>query len=294
MNNFLSIIYLETNSITSEKISVGLLAVTPDEVFFKTSKSKIKIAEKLMGESVNSLVNFSFNTLEKNIQSANKDIKKAVTELFKADHNFNKDYVAYLNKYSQGLLQFDAPKPYLSAIDKQSFEKLFIKYIGKSKQEIPYSDFYNRIKSQIKKSEIKDRVDVDYNLTPQKIPTLVAQENISLITKNGNILAAQLIDFTSQIELVNSHIYKFESIVKALNEFGKEKIGSKHKGAYYVLYNQPEPKSAQEKFLNHLNDLEKNKSIAFKMEEAGYFDEIEEKIKRDDYQKFSVFEESLS
>lgn len=294
MNNFLSIVYLETNSISSEKISVGLLAVTPDEVFFKTSKSKIKISEKLMGESVNALVSFSFNTMEKNIQSANKNIKKAVKELFKADHHFNKDYVTYLNKYSQGLLQFDAPKPYLGAIDKQSFEKLFIKYIGKSKLEAPYSDFYNRIKSQIKKSEIKDRVDVDYNLTPQKIPTLVAEENISLITKNGNILAAQLIDFTSQVELVNNHIYKFESIIKALNEFAKEKTSSRHKGAYYVLYNRPAPKSAQEKFLNHLNDLEKKKSIDFKIEEAGYFNELEQKIKADDYQKFSVFEESLS
>ncbi len=293
MDNFLSTIYIETNSVTSEKISVGLLAVTPEEVFFKTSRNKIKIAEKLIGENVNSLVNFSLGNFEKNINTANKNIQKATKELFKAEHTFNKEYIEYLNKYAQGVLQFDAPKLYMAPIDKQIFDKLFIKYIGKNKPDTSYSDFYNRVKNRIKRSEIKDRVDVDYNLTPQKIPTLKAEENISLISKNGNILAAQLIDFTSQIELVNSHIYKFESIVNALSAFEKETIGNRHKGAYYVLYNQPEPKSAQEKFLNHLNDLEKSKSMKFKMEEADYIDKIEEKIKADNYQKFSVFEETL-
>ena len=45
MKNFLSTIYIETNSATAEKISIGLIVVTEHKVFFKYSKNKASVLE---------------------------------------------------------------------------------------------------------------------------------------------------------------------------------------------------------------------------------------------------------
>ncbi len=85
-----------------------------------------------MGKNVSTLVNFSLSNFEKNVKKANKSSQKATQVLLKADHTFNSKYIEYLNKCAQGVLRFDAPKPYIAPIDKLSFEKLFIKYVGKT------------------------------------------------------------------------------------------------------------------------------------------------------------------
>ena len=79
-------------------------------------------------------------------------------------------------------------------------------------------------KNKIKKSEMMERVNLDYKLSPVKIPSLIAQENITIISKNGNILAGELIDFTANIEMVKQNIYEFEAIVKSLKIFEKQYI----------------------------------------------------------------------
>lgn len=289
--NFLSIIYLETNSTTSEKLSVALLGVTEKQVFFKFAENKIKIAEKLAGSSFEKLVKFSLNAIKQQVSIANKDLKE--NKLFDFNHQFKSEYIQYLSKYSQGLLQFEAPKPYMGELTKTSFDSLFTKFINMPETEYRKSSFYNEVKSYVKNSVISEKVDIDYNLDPKAIPSLIAKENVSLISKNGNILAAQLVDFTSQIDNVKQHIYEFNSIVNSLQEFGAEHISPKHKGNYYVLFNAPTKNSPQEKLLNNIKKLVKNDDLKFKIEERAYIETLEEKILKDNYQKFSEFAETL-
>lgn len=114
--SFLSIIYLETNSTTSEKISVGLLGVAENHIYFKQADNKIKIAEKLKGSSLEKLVKLSLSTIKQQIAIANKDFTE--NKLFDNNHQFKTEYIKYLSNYSQGLLQFDAPKNILVTLIK--------------------------------------------------------------------------------------------------------------------------------------------------------------------------------
>ncbi|UOE41187.1 hypothetical protein MTP09_00650 [Chryseobacterium suipulveris] len=289
--NFLSIIYLETNSTTSEKISLGLLGVSEKHIFLKYSENKIKIAEKLAGSSFEKLVKFSLNSIKKQISIANNDFVE--NKLFDSNHQFKQEYITYLSKYAQGLFQFEAPKPYSGELNKNTFEKLFQKFISMAEPEFKKTNFYNEVKSYVKKSAIYEKVDVDYNLDPKLIPSLIAKENVSFISKNGNIMAAQLVDFNSNEDLVKQHIYEFRSIVDSLEGFAKEQISKNHKGNYIMLFNKPEKNTKQEKLLNHLKSLEKQEDIPFKVEESNYIEKIEEKILKEDYQKFSEFAETL-
>lgn len=292
MKNFLSTIYIETNSATAEKISIGLIVVTEHKVFFKYSKNKLKIAEKLLGNSIENLVKFSLNAIKEKVTITNADLAKQSQKLFSPVSFFTDEYIKYLNRYSQGLLQYDAPKPYVAEVNPSVFESLFATFISKEESNKDRNTFYHQIKNKIKKSEMMERVNLDYKLSPAKIPSLIAQENITIISKNGNILAGELIDFTANIEMVKQNIYEFEAIVKSLKIFEKQYINKKNNTNYYALFNAPEPKSDQEKFLNHLKSLDTN-SINFQLQEASYIETLEQKILKEEYQKFSVFEESL-
>lgn len=292
MKNFLSTIYIETNSATAEKISIGLIVVTEHKVFFKYSKNKLKIAEKLLGSSIENLVKFSLNTIKEKVAATNADLAKQSQKLFSPVSFFTDEYIKYLNRYSQGLLQYDAPKPYVAEVNPTIFESLFATFISKEESNKDRNTFYHQTKNKIKKSDMMERINLDYRLSPAKIPSLIAQESITIISKNGNILAGELIDFTANIEMVKQNIYEFEAIVKSLKIFEKQHINNKNNTNYYALFNAPEPKSDQEKFLNHLKSLDAN-SINFQLEEASYIETLEQKILKEEYQKFSVFEESL-
>ena len=293
MKNFLSTIYIETNSATAEKISIGLIVVTEHKVFFKYSKNKLKIAEKILGNSIENLVKFSLNAIKEKVNSTNAELAKHSQKLFSPVSFFTDEYIKYLNRYSQGLLQYDVPKPYVAEVNTTIFESLFATFISKEESNKDRNTFYHQTKNKIKKSDMMERINLDYRLSPAKIPSLIAQESITIISKNGNILAGELIDFTANIEMVKQNIYEFEAIVKSLKIFEKQYINKKNNTNYYALFNKPEPKSDQEKFLNHLKSLDQTDFINFQLEEASYIETLEQKILKEEYQKFSVFEESL-
>jgi hypothetical protein len=136
----------------------------------------------------------------------------------------------------------------------------------------------------------KHKVDVDYTLQPQKIKGLLLPQDITLISKNGNILAAQAIDFNNSEEVIAKHAYELEVIINCLQKLGEETINKKHKGNYYLLFNKPANNSPQEKLLN---EIKKTKSGLMNIEEAGFLDELENKLQQDNYQKFSLFEATI-
>ena len=292
MKSFISIIYLQTNSVSGEKIAVGLLAVSEDEVFFQVSEQKIKLASKLSNADVLKHAEISFALISNKVHETNKENKSQ--SLLKNDSLFTKEYISYLNKYSKGLMQFNVPKSYAGAIDKKVFKTLFEQFIGSWEEKTSTSKkqptIQNIMKKKLNKPVFKEKVDVDYTLQPEKIKGLLLPQDITLISKNGNILAAQAIDFNNSEEVITKHAYELEVIVNCLQKLGEESINKNHKGSYYLLFNKPVKNSPQEKLLN---EIIKTKSGLMKIKEAGFLDELENKLQQENYQKFSVFEAGL-
>jgi hypothetical protein len=292
MKSLLSIIYLQTNTVSGEKIAVGLLAVSESEIFFQVSEHKLKLAAKLSNADVLKHAEISFALINNKIAEINKEIKSH--SLIKNDSLFTKEYISYLNKYSKGLMQFDIPKMYADVIEKKIFKTLFQQFVGvweeREKTEKKQVHFHTIIKKQLSKPIFKQKADIDYILNPQKIEGLLKPQDITLISKNGNILAAQAIDFTTSEEVITKHTYELEVIINCLQKLGQENINKKHHGSYYLLFNKPAKNSPQEKLLN---DIKKTKAGIMNIEEAGYLDELESKIQKGEYNKFSLFEASL-
>jgi hypothetical protein len=291
MKSIISIIYLQTNSVSGEKIAVGLLAASENEVFFQVSEQKLKLAGKLSNDDVIKHAEISFQLIKNKVNEANKEHKSQA--LLKSDTVFTKEYITYLNKYSKGLMQFDTPKSYSGVIDKKMFKTLFEQFIAvweEKQEQAKHVQFHTVIKKQLNKPIFKQKVDIDYMLQPEKIKGLLLPQDITLISKNGNILAAQAIDFATSEKVIAEHMYELEVIINCLEKFGKEHIKKYGKGSYYLIFNNPAKNSPQEKLLN---EIKKTKAGIMNIEEAGYLNELENKLKKDEYSKFSEFAESI-
>lgn len=292
MKSLLSIIYLQTNTASGEKVAVGLLAISETEIFFHVSEHKLKLTAKLSNSEVVKHAEISFALISNKVAETNTENKSHT--LLKNDSLFTKEYINYLNKYSKGLIQFDSPKLYAGNIDKKIFKTLFQQFVGEWEEKLPVEKkqvhFHTLIKKKLNKPAFKEKVDIEYTLNPEKIAGLLLPQNITLISKNGNILAAQAIDFTTSEEIITKHAYELEVIITSLQKLGQKNIDAKHNGSYYLLFNKPAKKSPQEKLLNK---IKKTKSGIMQIEEAGYLNELETKLQKDNYNKFSLFEAGL-
>lgn len=292
MKSLISIIFLQTNSVSGEKIAVGLLAISENEVFFQVSEQKLKLAGKLSNADVLKHAEISFGLISNKVHETNKEQKSHI--LLKNDTVFTKEYISYLNKYSKGLMQFDIPKSYAGNIDKKTFKILFEQFISAWEEKPEHSKqavhFNTLIKKQLNKPVFKQKVDIDYTLQPEKVKGLLLPQDITLISKNGNILAAQAIDFTTSEAVIIKHTYELEVIIHCLDQLGQQNIAKKHKGTYYLLFNTPAKKSPQEKLLN---DIKQTKSGIMHIEEAGFLSELESKLEKEEYSKFSIFADTL-
>lgn len=292
MKSLLSIVYLQTNSVSGEKIAVGLLAISEHEIFFQVSEHKLKLAGKLSSMDVLKHAEISFALISNKVIENNKEQKSHT--LLKNSSVFTKEYINYLNKYSKGLIQFDVPKSYAGLIDKKMFKVLFEQFVAVWEEKAPNTkkavQFHTVIKKQLNKPVFQQKVDVDYTLQPEKVKGLLLPQDITVISKNGSILAAQAIDFTTSEEVIAKHMYELQVIFDCLEKLGQQNIKENHKGAYYLLFNKPAKASPQEKMLN---DIKKTKAGIMTIEEAGYLSELEDKLEKDEYSKFSVFADTL-
>ncbi|MCW3114208.1 MAG: hypothetical protein JWR18_2604 [Segetibacter sp.] len=292
MKSLISVIYLQTNSVSGEKIAVGLLGISEKEIFFQSSEHKLKLAAKLSLPDVSKHAEYSFELISNKVNDANKEFKS--NSLFHSPSKFNKEYIEYLNKYSQGLLQFDMPKAFAANLDKKTFRQLYQQFVGTWEENEATANkkekFYSTVKKQLKKKIFAERADVEYVLQPDKVHGILLPQDIAVISKNGNLLAAQPIDFTASIDVIGKHAYELEVIFNSLEKFGKDHIKANHKGSYYLLFNKPEKNSEQEKLLN---EIIKTKSGIMNIEEASYLGELEHTLEENNYSKFSAFAETL-
>jgi len=226
--NFTAEIYLKTNELTDEKVCIGLFAISPERKFFSYSMKKLKLASGLM----------EYNAL-KNIESTLKRFRNGIgtnpeMPLSELDDYLNFERFQYLTTYSKGLLYFKKPKPLDFELNNESFDKLFRLFVGefdevKSKVVTARTLFNKELKS-----EEFNKIDVNYTLNPETIPTIYAPHKIDFVGKNGVLHAGNFIDFATKPETIDKSLMEFDRIATGLNLFSVSKgIGAGHYKAYF-------------------------------------------------------------
>lgn len=227
MKTFFSIISIQTNPISSEKVVMGVLAITENEIYFDYSKSKLALLDKLAPTKVGIGI-MAKNTLQQikqKVDEANKTLTKDQTKLVFEKSIFSKEYISYLNKYNNGILHFSEPASLPFDFTAEKFMQYYYNFTGEvvvneSKKEI--ISFAKKIKPAFEKEGLDEKADLKFTFEPFAFNGILKETHIPLITKNGDISAIQTVDFSMGEQTVVHHLYETLIIQKALNVFAQK------------------------------------------------------------------------
>lgn len=211
MKAFYSIISISSSSHLNERFNIGLLCVDNERAFFHYSKTKLNIVARLFSKSAKDLAQSTLNSIDKSVYQANRT-KERFEDFFEASNNLNNlsvDYLNYLNRYNNNLVQFTAPTTIDLNITDAIFQQLFRKYIfeqenfeliemkAERKFDIEYPKFL-AIASKY--------VNTNYQVTSALIPSLITPKKVDMFGKNGSFNLAHSIDFNATYQTLNHHL----------------------------------------------------------------------------------------
>lgn len=126
MKSYIGIIYVNTNSLTSEKIAAGIIYFSKNRAEIIFSERKIKLVEQIVTADVSTFLENNFQLFKNKI----KEINSKINENEFKNNVLSEEYFTYLNKYSQGLLMFDKLKPINIDLENQNVNEILLRFLG--------------------------------------------------------------------------------------------------------------------------------------------------------------------
>ncbi|MDO9615938.1 MAG: hypothetical protein Q7J86_15615, partial [Bacteroidota bacterium] len=277
--------YLKLGKLSEDKLLVGLIAVTPQSVQVKYSAKRIQLCAQVVSPEYAHLAKAVLEQIQNKASEVNALLSKSGEIHFENNHVFNADYFEYLQKYSQNTIVFGNLEAFNTGSSPSAFVGLYESLLNEKAELVKTvkSNFQAKIKTSIKASGIEDKADIELKISPDQLAGLYNDMTVSLITKNGSIFAVEAIDFNNGIPALTNSLNAFDVLIGSLNQFSKE-----HKlkpGTYQILNSIPKSGSEQEKLLNHIFNAKKD---LYKVMPEDSIEEITNKIKTGNYQKFST------
>jgi len=217
----ISTLYFKTNSLSSEKLTGGLLMVCPQQVFFAYSKKKMGIADKLTEKTIRYALKGSLQQIQNYVDGVNTQYESYQKPIQPLAHHLTPDYFEYLSRYNgQGLLQFGEMQPVAVQGTETDFANLYKAYVGEPLQpktgiQKPPS-FSEKVKGVLNDSRLKEKADVAHVFQPDEVEGILKPTKVSLATKNGEIELYQAVDFEMKPDAVATALYSFEFLVNGL------------------------------------------------------------------------------
>lgn len=285
MESFFVPVYLKLGKLVEEKLLVAIIMVTPQKIQIKYSNKRIQLSGQVISLEYANLAKEVLDQVQFKANEVNTILNKTGEFEFNNSHVFNAEYFEYLKKYSQNTLLFGNVETFNFQSSSVSFDKLYESLMNE-KIEMPKMvkpSFHTKIKASLKASGIDTKADIDYKITSDKLIGLYNDMTVSLISKNGSIIAADAIDFNNGMFALSNSLNAFEVLINSLNQFSqKNKL---KKGSYHILNSVPPAGSDQEKMLN---SIFKYKKDLYKVVPEDSIQLITDKIKKGNYSKFSL------
>jgi hypothetical protein len=283
MKNFISTVYVKPNSVSEEKICVGLFVSNPEKTFFAYSNSKLRLINGLVPLEVYHSINKTLKTLHSNIVEKNEG--KRSPEMFPANV-FSPEYFSYLNKYNKGLVYFSEPSTAAKSINEMEFEKLFAIYVGDElgheKPAIAKKTMRKIVSEYLGREVFKMKADINYAIDNNVAQSIYTDSKVDFISCNGNIFAGKSIDFNKEAKTIESHLFEYRVLVEGLMAFAaKRKLVGVPK--FVAYFNTPINREGKE----ILDRAVKDKSKNFGLNEVDELEKAERILNAHPYRKFS-------
>ena len=284
MKTFISILSAKTNNYSNEKVVVGLIAVTPNQIYFDFSNQKISYFTKfIQSQQPAKLLKQVLEQLKASVSTQNSSFETSSLNL--SNGSFTENYFSYLNKYNNGVLHFsetiEIPKTFTS----NNFKSYFKNFVGVdlvTKAKVKNQSIHKKVKTYFKKAGLKEKADVDFSLNPINFKGILKSTTVPLITKNGAVNAIQIIDFKTQPASITNHLYETKIIQESLLKFLKPKKVTLNK--IQIAFDEPALNSIQHSIFDMA--YSEYKSV-FDFIETEKVDEITNEILDSSNTKFS-------
>lgn len=220
MNTFYSIIYATIRPDISEKISIGLIFVSDERVYYKSSKNKVNLLKHLLPAGPLKSIKEGLTNINtkfgKHQTIANTPNKLSLGE--KVNHKeFSLSYLDYLSNYNNSLLTFSKPALIDIELSEQTFKTFFKKFVDdfsledaipeKKKFEVFRKDYFQRVSKQF---------NIEQKLTSKEIPNLILPVRFDLVGKNERQVVAEFVNTESLVHTITNQVNNFFAYKEAM------------------------------------------------------------------------------
>jgi hypothetical protein len=249
MESFYAIVYCQIRAVADEKVSLGLLLRSGNNVTFKYSHDKLTIIKELLPDpayrllkaGLRNMEDFFVDYKESNSQSLQENslFGDLLGKSVEPPRFTNASYISYLNTYASNLLTFS--KPFMlsvNPIDDDTYNILYQKFIYESDQIIEHgTTIYERVKKKVNPA-IRSYVNLDIELTSEELQNLVVPTRVWFIGQNKVDVTGEIFDFEKKTYFLENEITKHLNLIHTL----QEKPGTKGSGTHFLVGKEPPKK----------------------------------------------------
>jgi len=226
MKTFYSIIRITPNNISGDNVSIGILLFDGIKFNYYFSDKKRRIAAKLLDENIIDL-DFIVKQFALRFDEINEDSKDL--KLFSRFDNLRDlSYFEYLNKYSNGLIQFSSPILVNDDSNQFDLEKLanlvFDESLLKSK---PIEDVKSveaeKIITDKLINPVKDKIHTFYKFSTANLQSIFFPFEMDCIGKNGSLIGAKYLPFDKTKQSLDNSLSHYITLISTLaNTYNKQ------------------------------------------------------------------------
>ena len=242
MNTYYSVIFASINSIISERLSIGLVMVEGDRIWFRYSKTKLTLMKQFFSGEAYYLLKTSLKNIAITANVEQEEELMVVNDLFDFEkekhHTFSFEYLRYLSRYSNSTLTFNEPvKIDVDATD-DLFNHLYREFIFEDEVNIPKVSNVELTKKKLY-PKISKHVNLDYRIETGKIPSLIMPVDLDFIGKNHQPVVGKILDFDQPTYPLDASLSSLYVLIKAFDLQGEA-------GNYFLIGDEPEKKNQKQ------------------------------------------------
>jgi len=231
MKTFYSILSINIKPEINERLSVGMIMIFKEKIYFHYSRKKLSIIQRLVSRDIYKATLDYLKMVEKSISNNESLIQTTGNLLLKTeskyDRIFSEQYIEYLSRYNSNLVSFSKPNFIDLEATEQIFKKLFEKLIDDSAIEVVPIEKTSI--EQFKKGYFplfKSYFNIEQEIDSANFPGLITPIKIDLLGKNHNKVFGQTIDFEKRTMAIDLNIGNLLQLSRALPNAKKFILGS--------------------------------------------------------------------
>lgn len=228
MKTFYSIIYTQLSPVSKERLNLGLLMISEQEVKFQFAPEKLNVIKKLLSNDAQKLILSYLKGIQNRLELKN--------ELIEPNREITESYISYLSDYSNNLVSFTKAEYLKTELNDSVYQKLFDKLIYKTEVKGYILD-QTRQDADIFKynffKRVNKRVNTAVELTTEKLDFILFPIKIDMIGKNEAPVLSQFIDFDSTSNALQNNLSSYISLIKPFE------LKEHKEGKFFIIGDEP-------------------------------------------------------